>query len=281
MSDCLAPSLHVNRKKTMVSTLITEVSEKEALPVEAPPIAMRRRSKALLLLATSSNAYAYMPTAIPADGHPSSRRLSTNRAALTSMCDTRGLVVPTESTGVRLDAGIAVLPHPEKARGEDSFFINDGGYFAVFDGVGGWASMGVDAGAFSRSLAANTADAVAVMLSLEGFGKDTASDLELALETGLSEVTVLGSATACMLYISSDGVATILNLGDSGFHVFRPPSSADDDGETIRPAEEARPMQLVAKSRAMQHSFNFPYQLTSKAADVAAHQLDLPSDGER
>ena len=183
--------------------------------------------------------------------------------------DARSLLVPTDASTVTLESSVVVLPHPKKVKtgGEDASFSRDG-YYAVFDGVSGWARKGVDAGAFSRELAANTANALDRIRSSGYHAETVFDDLEMALDAGLAEIELLGSTTVCMLSISPDGrVASFLNVGDSGFHIFRP---AEDD---------ARSLQLVAKSRPQQHAHNHPFQLSSWAAKMKVR--DLPSDGER
>jgi len=238
------------------------------------------------LLAALSHACGYVPGA--------SRRTSPPAASRTAAChvqlqlgeatrdieetvfatrtlyDTRGMVVPTETSEIQLESGVAVLPHPAKAAtgGEDASFTRDGCY-AVFDGVGGWASKGVDAGAFSRALAANAANALDMIRSSMPYNAESVfEDLEMSLDAGLAEIELKGSTTACMLSISPDGrVGNFLNVGDSGFHIFRP----SQDG--------TRSMLLLAKSEIQQHEFNYPFQLSSWAANVA--KRDMPSDGER
>ena len=183
--------------------------------------------------------------------------------------DARSLLVPTDASSVTLESSVVVLPHPKKVKtgGEDASFSRDG-YYAVFDGVSGWARKGVDAGAFSRELAANTANALDRIRSCGYHAETVFDDLEMALDAGLAEIELLGSTTVCMLSISPDGrVASFLNVGDSGFHIFRP---AEDD---------VRSLQLVAKSRPQQHAHNHPFQLSSWAATMKVR--DLPSDGER
>ena len=237
----------------------------------------------LLILATLSHACGYVPIATPRSSLPAASRTAAHHIQLqlgeatrdmeetviaTEPADVHGVVVPVDS-GIRLESGVAMLPHPAKVStgGEDASFARDG-YYAVFDGVSGWARKGVDAGEFSRALAANTADALDVIRSSGYHAEAAFDDLEMALEAGLSEIELLGSTTVCMLSISPDGkVATFLNVGDSGFHIFRP---AEDN---------TRPMQLVAKSRSQQHAHNHPFQLASWAAKMRIR--DLPSDGER
>lgn len=55
-----------------------------------------------------------------------------------------------EQAPLLLYSGVSMLPHPEKMDkgGEDAFFIADNAQaVGVADGVGGWADIGVDAGA--------------------------------------------------------------------------------------------------------------------------------------
>jgi len=190
--------------------------------------------------------------------------------ATTSLFDARGMVMPTETAELQLESGVAILPHPAKAAtgGEDASFSRDGCY-GVFDGVGGWASKGVDSGAFSRQLATNAANVLDIIRSTTPYSPASVfEDLEMSLDAGLAEIEIKGSTTACMLFVSPDGrVGHFLNIGDSGFHIFRP--SADG----------TRAMQLFAKSEIQQHEFNYPYQLSSWVANVA--KRDLPKDGER
>jgi serine/threonine protein phosphatase PrpC len=58
-----------------------------------------------------------------------------------------------------------MIPHEAKAAkgGEDAFFVSParGGAFGVADGVGGWASEGVDVAAYSRAICAAVKDSIA------------------------------------------------------------------------------------------------------------------------
>ena len=132
-----------------------------------------------------------------------------------------------------LDAASAVRPHPHKTNGgEDALFCGDSVY-GVFDGVGGWASKGIDAGDFSRRLATATHNHLTSQPHLT---------MTAALKAGLGEVKVLGSCTACMVRIRrSESVMQALNLGDSGWRCYRP---------------DERKLRLVAASKSQQHYFN-------------------------
>ena len=246
------------------------------------PVLLRR----FAMLATLSHASGYVPGASPRASPAAASGTAACRVQMQlgeatrdveetvfsprTLFDTHGMVMPTEISDIQLESGVAVLPHPAKAAtgGEDASFTRDGCY-AVFDGVGGWASKGVDAGAFSRELATNTANALDMIRSSMPYNAESVfEDLEMSLDAGLADIEIKGSTTACMLSISPDGrVGRFLNVGDSGFHIFRP----SEDG--------ARSMQLFAKSEIQQHEFNYPFQLSSWAANVA--KRDMPSDGER
>ena len=54
----------------------------------------------------------------------------------------------------RFQHGSFMVPHPEKAHkgGEDALFVSDN-VLLVADGVGGWASSGVDPALYSKKLA--------------------------------------------------------------------------------------------------------------------------------
>ena len=47
-----------------------------------------------------------------------------------------------------------MIPHPEKAykNGEDAYYVREN-LLCVADGVGGWATQGIDPAKFSRKLA--------------------------------------------------------------------------------------------------------------------------------
>jgi len=161
---------------------------------------------------------------------------------------------------IRIEAAASMLPHPEKANtgGEDAFFLQErASVFGVFDGVGGWASQGVDAGAFSRALSENTAaqfsgPRVAAALS--------AAHLKKALDDGLRKVKVLGSCTACLACVDcSSSTLSAINLGDSGFRLFR------SDGEPS--SGSRRKLRLETASRSQQHYFNCPLQLGGGSSD--------------
>jgi protein phosphatase PTC7 len=162
-----------------------------------------------------------------------------------------------------------VIPHPDKAEtgGEDTYFISESGNaFGVFDGVGGWAEMGVNSRDFSYQLMSNckkAADAGALKNPLE------------ILKEGFKVTTsrhIQGSCTACVGVIRKDNsnlFLDALNVGDSGLMVLSPTVS-----ETRHAIEAAPTYEVKLKSKEQTHRFNFPYQLGSEGSD-------LPEQGDK
>jgi len=138
-------------------------------------------------------------------------------------------------------AAAAASPAPYKrGLGEDAWFITPDAA-GVFDGVGGRAAQGVDAGEYARALAAATA---------AGVRARGPAAVVAALVDAVRGVRVLGSSTAVV--VGLDGGAGRLvgaNLGDSGLRVIR--------GGAV-----------VYRSTEQQYSFNFPAQVS--AADRGA-----------
>jgi len=194
--------------------------------------------------------------------------------------------VGTASKSNELDfyIGGAMYPSVEKTNGgEDSYFISSKGadntmhssnestagepgdsvkghgycFMGVSDGVGGWADMGVNAGEYSRQL---------MHLSDQMSQEEDANspNPKRVLYKAAQSCTAKGSATATILSLSnSDENGASLrgaNLGDSGFIVVRD-------------------TKVAFKSPVQQHSFNFPYQLSTvpKYSDnpMAAETFDL------
>eukprot|EP00339_Tiarina_fusa_P026730 CAMPEP_0117010558 /NCGR_PEP_ID=MMETSP0472-20121206/9274_1 /TAXON_ID=693140 ORGANISM="Tiarina fusus, Strain LIS" /NCGR_SAMPLE_ID=MMETSP0472 /ASSEMBLY_ACC=CAM_ASM_000603 /LENGTH=335 /DNA_ID=CAMNT_0004713119 /DNA_START=50 /DNA_END=1057 /DNA_ORIENTATION=+ len=138
---------------------------------------------------------------------------------------------------LRLSFGFCMIPHPMKAKkgGEDACFVgfNCAG---VADGVGGWASQGVDAGQYSRMLLKHAKTA---LLEREN------PEMRAVVATAAERTQVKGSATVCLLFLKGE-ICYAINLGDSGFLLLR----SDEQGPRV-----------VVRSKPQQHDFNTPYQL--------------------
>jgi protein phosphatase PTC7 len=136
-----------------------------------------------------------------------------------------------------------MLPHPDKASrgGEDSFFIADHqAAVGVADGVGGWAEIGVDAGAYARLLMVHAKEAADAAADDVAAGTLSAQAI---LESAFYRTNVQGSSTACVLVVNGTTLSAS-NLGDSGFVLVR------DGVATFQCPQQ-------------QHNFNFPFQLGS------------------
>lgn len=73
------------------------------------------------------------------------------------------------------------------------------------DGVGGWADVGVDAGAYARELMSEAMRAV----EEEGQGKSAPVDPLQALERAHAKTISQGSSTACLVLLN-DQVCCVL-----------------------------------------------------------------------
>lgn len=144
------------------------------------------------------------------------------------------------------------IPHPTKAHkpggsGEDAFFVAAGGrVFGVADGVGGWASVGVDPSLYSRALMAAAAQAAAADPEQRLTPREV---LQRAYEAPGTRA-VVGTSTACVASLRGSTLR-VANLGDSGALVVR------DGG-------------VAHRTREQQHSFNCPYQLGTDSEDTPA-----------
>ncbi|KAK4344018.1 hypothetical protein RND71_037112 [Anisodus tanguticus] len=143
---------------------------------------------------------------------------------------------------LKLNSGSFYLPHPAKAKtgGEDAHFVcSTTQAIGVADGVGGWADLGIDAGAYARELMSNSISAI------QDEPNDSI-DLMRVLEKAHMRTKARGSSTACIIALSDKGLYAV-NLGDSGFMLVRHGSA-------------------VFKSPVQLHGFNFPYQLEGSSA---------------
>lgn len=148
----------------------------------------------------------------------------------------------------RLHSGAASIPHPEKADkgGEDAIFVSvDNCAVGVFDGVGGWAEVGVDPGIYSKNLAMECG------VAYEKLGAE--SPCQLMDHAWSKSHHITGSSTACCVTLSGN-ILRAANLGDSGFLIVRNGS-------------------LLYRQKEQQHSFNCPYQL-------GTNSQDKPSDSD-
>ncbi|PJF17964.1 hypothetical protein PSACC_02271 [Paramicrosporidium saccamoebae] len=174
---------------------------------------------------------------------------------------------PNNQTGWTLRCGAYCAPKgpldaKREARleccGEDSFAVVENQFqsvVAVADGVGGWRAKGVDPSKFSRSLMRHLE---AIITGTSGWFRRGESPLAFISPTTLirqafwrlvggyhsGKEQPFGSSTICVACLDrSSGTLETANLGDSGFLLLRG-------------------REVILQSRAQQHRFNAPYQLT-------------------
>lgn len=135
--------------------------------------------------------------------------------------------------------GYEYLAHPEKATGEDAFFV-EGTSIGVFDGVSGASEThGVDPRLYSQRLATETCRLV------KRFGPT--SVVKAAIEAS-SRNKEIGASTACVVGMDRVGRLFGINLGDSGVRIIR------DN-------------RLIFRTREQLHFFNCPFQLGTDSED--------------
>lgn len=160
--------------------------------------------------------------------------------------------------GLTLHSVTVSVPHPEKVRkrGEDAAFSHERG-IGVFDGVGGWAEMNIDAGAYSKGLASAAMSAIRHRLH-RGRPEESLAARAILTEA-VSKTAHKGSSTAVVAVVNGD-ILNVCNLGDSGAVVVR-------GGEVAFVTEE------------QQHTFNFPFQVGYDARedldDAAVYDFKL------
>jgi len=153
-------------------------------------------------------------------------------------------VIPPSSKNYEFNFGTENIPHPAKIEkgGEDAYYGNKY-VLCVADGVGSWASEGVDAGKYSRKLTSNVAAFFA-----EEPAKFTAKPKDLIVKATL-ENHEIGSSTIVIVIINPEtGVANASKVGDSCYIILRP------DPLTGK-------LFIFYRSKEQQHGFNFPYQV--------------------
>ncbi|XP_057755961.1 probable protein phosphatase 2C 55 [Arachis stenosperma] len=146
--------------------------------------------------------------------------------------------VESKNNNVNMVASGFYIPksNPEKPLGEDAHFIcEEESTMGVADGVGGWAKHGIDAGEYARELMLNVQNAV--KQEPEGY-----VNLKRVLDEAYLQTKANGSSTASIVTVDNDQVFHGINVGDSGFMIFRN-------------------NKLLYRSMIQQHRFNRPYQL--------------------
>ncbi len=147
---------------------------------------------------------------------------------------------------IRVAVSGATEPHALKAEtgGEDAFFAdNDLMVFGIADGVGGWATSGIDPAEYSRELIAKC----------ESFAQGNRTARQI-LEKAFSDTDVPGSCTIILAkYV--DSKLDVVSLGDCSMRLLR-------DGKVLYSTD------------VQEHAWNQPFQLSSPSFNKA----NMPHD---
>ncbi|XAR49442.1 Phosphoprotein phosphatase [Bertholletia excelsa] len=151
-----------------------------------------------------------------ADEVQSSDHLETPVHPAGELNSTKSAVVMKEVSARRynLISGGFMFPDPTKEfGGEDAYFIVGQNWLGVADGVGAWATLGINAGDYAREL----------MDNCEKIVSDSVVPLtnpEEVISRSAREARSPGSSTILVSYFDGQ-VLHVANIGDSGFIVIR------------------------------------------------------------
>jgi serine/threonine protein phosphatase PrpC len=187
------------------------------------------------------------------------RLLLTTLCLLFASCTTvAGQESNEESLGAYFRHKTVLIPDDSKLHrgGEDAAASSDT-ILVVADGVGGWIKQNVNPGLYSGLLTKTV-----VELFEKSDNKSQTSLVDLVHEANwIAAKAHLGSATCTTLKISSPSTISTLNVGDSGYALFRLVQENPNSGE--KPT-----IQLLYETIPGQKSFNFPHQLGGKYGDA-------------
>ena len=151
--------------------------------------------------------------------------------------------------GMRMAVAGAMIPHVAKQEsgGEDAFFVSAAHQaFGIADGVGGWATYGIDPAEYSRGMMRACAAAAE--------SKHSANEI---LEDAFANTQQEGSCTIAVAKLE-DGILEIISVGDCS-------------------ARHLRHGKIIGKTEIQEHSWNQPYQLSNPEFNRA----DKPEDAQR
>ena len=179
--------------------------------------------------------------------------------SLGSLCSHPKKIVTEESPeeesheeSLKMVCGAFYVPkdNPLYPRGDDAYFVSkEKQAIGVADGVGGWATRGVDPGEYARELMINASAAVHQQ-------PDGVADIKSVLNKAFLNTRAKGSSTACIGMLGNDNILHFVNVGHSGFMIFR-------DNK------------IAYQSPIQEHFFNCPYQLgNSKGCDRPSSALE-------
>jgi protein phosphatase PTC7 len=164
-----------------------------------------------------------------------------------------------DAIGVQSGRNHQEIQRSRPSSGEDAFFVAKVGSgsgsqsnataFGILDGVGGWASHGIDPADFSHGLSSHMAK---IALKWKDGDLKPKELLRIGYRTTIADPSIsAGGTTACVAVASREGRMQIANLGDSGFIQLRAGA-------------------VHHYSNPQTHAFNTPYQLSITPPHILA-----------
>ena len=235
------------RTSTWSDALGSPVSEAEPPASLQTPPGLEDFAKAILKAAEA-------PSALSASGLDTELVSSADEDAAAAEVQATEQARSARSATLGLDIGWSSIPHPLKVErgGEDSHIISrlhGATLLGVFDGVGGWAELGVDPALYARRLGHLVETALAASPEILETEERPLMTLLTRAFNVLQEEELAGSCTASLALLTAEGKLHVLNIGDSGVHVMR-------EGK------------CVFRTGEQQHYFNCPFQLGMGSDDV-------------
>jgi protein phosphatase PTC7 len=193
-----------------------------------------------------------------------------------------------------------IIPHDDKKfRGGEDSASTSNHMLIVADGVGGWASKGINPGLYSSLLTKTILNKFLATLSSKIHM--TIDDPKHNNKNYLTELVHesnheaadkhLGSATCTVLRLLNSNLLETLNVGDSGYSIHRRVTSENkqEDGSSTSSSSSSSSssglllndsLEVVYASIPGQKGFNYPYQLGGKYGDIVAKVADGPRTHE-
>jgi protein phosphatase PTC7 len=177
-----------------------------------------------------------------------------------------------------------IIPHDDKKyRGGEDSASTSSHLLVVADGVGGWASKGVNPGLYSKLLTQTIVETFEQMTKKRNKGRTTEKDDDDDDDVGMTVDLVklvdvandyasskhLGTATCTAVQLVGPNTLHTLNIGDSGYSIHRRDRRGGGGGS------ERQRLDVVYASEPGQKQFNFPHQIGGRYGDVVSDVADV------
>lgn len=169
-----------------------------------------------------------------------------------------------------LQVSFSSRPKSERAKylcGEDALYVgqnkqNDALLLSIFDGVGGYTTLGIDPAEYSNLMAESCGE------SFVDHSSNLRETFRLGYDQAASQKIVGGTTAVLAKFNPVSNELEILNLGDSKAFVF----TLDENGKFI----------LKGETLEQEHGFNCPYQLSyNHNQNGSGNITDIPESADQ